>query len=189
MPPGPSRRRPAAATPPRRPSVSFTAAPAGPTYTSAQSVTLTAVATDNVGVSRVEFYDGATLKGTDTSTPFSFSWAITAADNGTHNWTARAYDAANNVRTSAVLPLTVNIAVTPPTPPNVSINSTSQSCGGSGQPVVQQHCAVAQQPAPALVARETPVSTCWRSTTSACTAAIWTPASPASCRRSTCSTP
>jgi hypothetical protein len=87
-------------------------------------VAINATASDNVGVTKVEFYDGATLKATDTSAPYSYAWSIVAADAGSHTWTAKAYDAANNVGTSAGLTLVVNGSGTTP---NVSINSTSQN--------------------------------------------------------------
>ena len=38
----------------------------------AQTVAINATAADAVGVTRVEFYDGATLLGTDTTSPYSF---------------------------------------------------------------------------------------------------------------------
>ena len=69
----------------------------GTTYTSAQTVSIDASATDAVGVTKVEFYDGATLKGTDTTAPYGYSWSFSGADNGPHNWTAKAYDAARSV--------------------------------------------------------------------------------------------
>ena len=105
------------------PTVSISSAAPGP-FAAPTSVAINASASDNVGVTRVEFYDGATLKGTDTIAPYSYSWSIVAADAGSHPWTAKAYDAANNVGTSAGLTLVVN--GTSPTP-NVSINSTSQN--------------------------------------------------------------
>lgn len=80
------------------------------TVTAAGSITLTATATDNVGVTRVDFLDGTTLLGSDTTTPYTFAVALTAANNGTHSYTARAFDAAGNTRTSAAVPVTVNIA-------------------------------------------------------------------------------
>jgi len=70
---------------------------------------LTATATDNVGVSRVEFYDGTTLLSTDTAAPYTQSVALTAANNGSHAYTAKAFDAAGNAATSAVVSVTVNI--------------------------------------------------------------------------------
>ena len=36
-------------------------------------VAIKATASDAVGVTKVEFYDGATLLGTDTTSPYSFS--------------------------------------------------------------------------------------------------------------------
>jgi hypothetical protein len=113
------------------PTVSVSAAPTGPSYTTAQTVTITATATDNVGVSKVEFYDGTTLAGTDTSSPFSYAWSVTSAANGTHNWTAKAYDAANNVGTSTVVSLSAAIAIAdttaPTTPASLTATPTSAS--------------------------------------------------------------
>jgi len=108
------------------PTVSLSSAPPGP-FTPPASVAINATASDNVGVTRVEFYDGATLKGTDTSAPYSYSWSLVAADAGSHTWTAKAYDAANNVGTSAGLTLVVNTPA-----PNLSINSTSQNALDAG---------------------------------------------------------
>ena len=104
----------------RSPSVSITSPASGTGYTSDQTVSITASASDNTSVSKVEFYDGATLKGTDTTSPYSYSWTISSATNGSHLWTAKAYDPTNNVGTSTVVSLTVNIDNTPPT---VSITS------------------------------------------------------------------
>ncbi|HEY0476888.1 MAG TPA: cellulase family glycosylhydrolase [Kofleriaceae bacterium] len=78
--------------------------------TTAGSITLSATAADNVGVARVEFFDGATLLTTDTSSPFSASVGLTSASNGTHTYTARAVDGANNATTSAAVAVVVNIA-------------------------------------------------------------------------------
>jgi PKD repeat protein len=117
--------RAADTTPPTVSLSSSTPAPFNPPA----SVTLTASASDNRGVTWVEFYDGTTLKGTDTSSPYSYNWSITATDAGSHTWTAKAYDAANNVGTSAALTLVVNGAGNTS---NVSINSTSQSMADAG---------------------------------------------------------
>jgi hypothetical protein len=96
---------------------SFATSPVGSTYTAARSVAFTAVATDNVGVAKVEFYDGSTLKGTDVSSPYSYAWSLTSAANGTHTWTAKAYDAANNVRVSSALTRTVSLETAAPSIP------------------------------------------------------------------------
>jgi chitodextrinase len=104
---------------------SLQASPAGP-YASPQTVTLSVTASDNIGVSRVEFYDGATLAGTDTSAPYQYSWSITSSSqNGTHSWTAKAFDAAGNNVTSGALPLTVNISTSDITPPTIPTSLTA----------------------------------------------------------------
>jgi endoglucanase len=77
--------------------------------TSAGTLNLSATAGDNVGVVRVEFRDGTTLLSTDTSAPYSASVALTSAANGTHTYTAKAFDAAGNATTSTPVTVTVNI--------------------------------------------------------------------------------
>ena len=71
------------------PTVSILSPGSGTTYTSSQLVTITVAASDNVDVSKVEFYDGAALKGVDSSAPCAYTWSITSAVNGTHSWTAK----------------------------------------------------------------------------------------------------
>jgi hypothetical protein len=65
-------------------------------------------------IARVEFYDGTSLKATDTSAPYNFSWRINPSDNGQRVWTARAYDSAGNVFTSAAVVVNVEVDATPP---------------------------------------------------------------------------
>jgi len=79
--------------------------------TTAGTITLTATATDNIGVTRVDFFDGTTLLGTDTAAPYTQAVALTSANNGTHTYTARASDAATNVGVSAAVTVTVNIPI------------------------------------------------------------------------------
>jgi hypothetical protein len=64
------------------------------------TITLTASATDNVGVTSVWFYrDGNTL-GQVTTAPFRLSDNTTAVGNGVHTYSARALDAAGNATTA-----------------------------------------------------------------------------------------
>ncbi len=89
------------------PAVSITA-PANASTVSA-TVTATATASDNVGVSGVQFkLDGVNLGAEDTSAPYSVTWNTTTAANGSHNLTAVARDAAGNTTGSAVVTVTVN---------------------------------------------------------------------------------
>ena len=80
-------------------------------------VTLSATAADSDGaVAKVEFYDGATLVGTDTSAPYNLPWTFTAA--GTHSVTARATDDKGASTTSAAV--TVSVSATANVPPTVA---------------------------------------------------------------------
>src|SRR5262249_24973050 len=87
------------------------------------------------GVTRVEFYDGTTLKSTVTVSPYMYPWTFTAADNGVHSWTAKAYDAAGNVGTSATVTLTINIGTADTQPPPVSLPTHPASTSPSAQPL------------------------------------------------------
>jgi chitinase len=111
------------------PTVSITSPTTGTTYTSAQAVTISATASDNVGVTRVEFYKNSTLFSTDTTSPWSTTWNLTSADNGTHSFIAKAYDAASNNQTSQAVSLTVNIPVpdteAPSAPSNLQATADS----------------------------------------------------------------
>jgi hypothetical protein len=91
------------------PTVSITAPANGATYTAPASVTINATAADPGGsVSKVDFYQGATLLGTDTTSPYSYSWTNVAA--GSYSLTAKATDNGGAVTTSAAIGITVNAA-------------------------------------------------------------------------------
>ena len=63
-----------------------------------RGVNVTATATDNVGVSGVQFQlDGNDLGAEDTTAPYGVTWDTTAVANGTHTLTAVARDAAGNI--------------------------------------------------------------------------------------------
>jgi hypothetical protein len=79
------------------------------------TTTISATASDNVGVTSVEFYVGTTLLGSDTSSPYSYSWVTTGYTNGAYSLSAKAYDAASNVGTSASVSVTVSNTVSIPT--------------------------------------------------------------------------
>jgi len=87
------------------PAVSITAPAAGASVSGV--VTVSADASDNVAVTRVDFYDGANLIAPDTSAPWSANWDAGAAGAGAHTLTAVARDAAGNSTTSAGVPVTV----------------------------------------------------------------------------------
>lgn len=60
------------------------------------TVTITANAEDNVGVSRVEFSIDSTLLRTVTSPPYSVAWDTRQVPNGEHRIRVKAYDACDN---------------------------------------------------------------------------------------------
>jgi len=89
------------------PTVSITSPANGATFTAPANITINATASDSDGtVSQVAFYQGATLLGTDTSSPYSFAWNSVGA--GSYVLTARATDNGGAVSTSAVVNITVN---------------------------------------------------------------------------------
>ena len=74
----------------------------GSTLKSRQNITLTANASDNVGVSRVEFYGDKALLCSDTTSPYSCSWQVPNPKSKIINITAKAYDAAGNTSQSTI---------------------------------------------------------------------------------------
>ena len=90
------------------------------------TVTVSANATDNVGVARVDFYVNGALAGSDTAAPYQYAWNTTGLANGAATLYARAFDAAGNSAQSAAVSVTVANVVAPPpdtTKPTVSIAS------------------------------------------------------------------
>lgn len=81
--------------------------------TAPTTITLTATATDAGGVAKVDFLDGTTLLGSDSTAPYTQTVSLTAANNGTHVYTARATDIASNVGTSSGVSVVVNIPTGP----------------------------------------------------------------------------
>jgi hypothetical protein len=79
------------------------------------TVTLSANASDTSGVAWVEFYDGSTLLGLDTSAPYSFDWSSRTAANGPHTLTSKAYDNTGRSGTSAARTITLDNDFVAPT--------------------------------------------------------------------------
>lgn len=92
------------------PATSITA-PANGATVSGSATNVTAAASDNVGVTQVEFWLDGALKSTDTSSPYAWTWDTTASSNGAHALVSKAYDAAANVGTSATVNVTVSNTV------------------------------------------------------------------------------
>jgi hypothetical protein len=88
------------------PTTALTAPSAGSTLSG--TITVSASATDNVGVSAVDFYLDGVFKSTDSSAPYAWSWDTTGSANGSHALQSRARDAAGNVGSSASVAVTVS---------------------------------------------------------------------------------
>jgi hypothetical protein len=124
------------------PTVSITAPAAGSVFTAPASVTINATAADPDGsVTKVDFYQGTTLVGTDTSTPFSFSWTNVGA--GSYSLTAKATDNRGAITTSPGVAITVNnpapiVSITAPAsgsvftaPATITINASASVAVGT----------------------------------------------------------
>ena len=69
----------------------------------APPLTVSATASDNVGVARAQFrLDGGNLGAAVTTPPYSISSNTTTATSGSHTLTAHAFDAAGNMGSSSV---------------------------------------------------------------------------------------
>lgn len=90
------------------PSVNFTTPESGSLVSGAVSVSI--AASDNTGVSKVEFYLDGTLVASTSSQPFTFYWDTKNVSNGSHQLTAKAYDTASNA-SSATITVTVSNTV------------------------------------------------------------------------------
>jgi hypothetical protein len=102
----------AATTPP---TIALTAPLAGATVSG--TVTVSAIATDNVGVAGVQFQlDGVSLGVQVTTPPYAITWDTTTAASGVHTLSAVARDAAGNTGTSAGVTVTVANGSTTPAP-------------------------------------------------------------------------
>ncbi|MCU0431255.1 MAG: Ig-like domain-containing protein, partial [Cytophagaceae bacterium] len=108
------------------PVVSLTAPASGASFTAPAAITLSASASDADGtISRVEFYNGATLLSTDASSPYSFAWNNVAA--GTYSITARAVDNRGAATSTAVLSVQVRSVIVSSDP------IVGNGCGANGK--------------------------------------------------------
>jgi Tfp pilus assembly protein PilX len=117
------------------PTVSITAPTAG-AVVSGTATSVTATASDNVGVVGVQFkLDGANLGAEVTSSPYSVTWNTTTASGGSHTLTAVARDAAGNSTTSTAVSVTVaNIAIDSTTVPQFTGVGTAANFTVSSAP-------------------------------------------------------
>lgn len=101
------------------PTTSLTAPVNGSSTALGAAVNISANASDNVGVTKVEFFVDGAVVATDTSSPYSYSWGTAGRSAGSYSLTAKAYDAASNVGTSDVR----TVVLVAPTGDNGGYNS------------------------------------------------------------------
>ena len=109
------------------PTVSLSAPANSASFVSPATITVSASASApeaNDTLTKVEFYAGTTLIGTDITSPYSISWA--SPPTGVHTLTAKAYDGLGGVTTSAARTVTVSAANVPP-----SVSLTAPVAGSS----------------------------------------------------------
>ena len=84
------------------PTVSINSPADGSTVARKAAVTITASASDNVGVARVEFLVNGSLQCTDVSAPYSCNWRVPNPPKRTYQIQARAFDQAGNSATAEI---------------------------------------------------------------------------------------
>lgn len=98
------------------PSVTLTAPANGASFNAPASITISATASDPENqLSRVDFYNGSTLLGSDTTAPYTFAWSNVPA--GTYALSAVARDSGGSSTQSVPVNVTVTAAAatSPPT--------------------------------------------------------------------------
>src|SRR3989344_1256105 len=96
------------------PTIAITSPANGASYPAPATVTIGASATDIDGsIAKVDFYSGATLLGTDTTSPYSYSWVNAPAGN--YSITATATDNQGATASST----SVNVSVSGSAPPPI----------------------------------------------------------------------
>jgi hypothetical protein len=85
------------------PTTAITSPVNGATVTKGKVTTISASASDNVGVSSVKFYVNNKLTCTSYSAPYTCTWTVPNAPKKTYSLQSKAYDAAGNIGASALV--------------------------------------------------------------------------------------
>src|SRR5690349_6032819 len=90
-------------------------------FANGANINLSATATPTNGrtITKVDFFNGTTLIGTDTSSPYSITWSNVPV--GSYSLTAKATDSKGTVATSAAVNITVDAA------PSVSLTAPANN--------------------------------------------------------------
>jgi len=113
------------------PTVSITSPTSGATVSGL--VTVSASASDDQSVSRVDFFKDGSLMASDNTSPYNATWNTTAEPAGTHTLTAQAFDGAGNQASASPVAVTILAQVADTTPPLVTILSPTNGASVSGK--------------------------------------------------------
>lgn len=106
------------------PSVTITDPTSGETVSG--TINVIATATDNIGVSKVDFSIDGKLRSSDSTSPYEYSWDTTVETDVDHTITATAFDTNNNSSEDSVTVTVNNVDTQPPsTPTNLSANAVA----------------------------------------------------------------
>lgn len=119
------------------PTVSLTAP--GKSSLLSGNVAITASASDNVGVSKVEFYNNGILLFAGNVSPYTYNWNTASVANGSYTLSAKAYDNTGNIGQSSSISVTVSNNTAAPSGLTINDALTAlQIVVGSAQPTVDQ---------------------------------------------------
>lgn len=111
------------------PTVTLTAPTNNASFVAPSTLTLKATAGDVDGsISKVEFYNGSTKIGEDTSDPYQYDWVRSNTQTGSYTLTARAFDNAGGIANSTAV--TVNVTPNPNQAPVVTLTSPNTDATG-----------------------------------------------------------
>lgn len=84
------------------PTVNITNPANGSTVRKSSTVDITASASDNAAVARVEFYVAGSLRCLDAAAPYICSWSVPKQSRVAYTLTAKAYDSNGNIGSNSV---------------------------------------------------------------------------------------
>jgi beta-mannanase len=96
------------------------------------TISFSASATDNVGVTKLEYYADGKLLYTYAGPSYLYRWDTTAVSNGSHILTVKGYDASGNVGQSAAVTINVTNTVSDTTAPATALSAPAANASVSG---------------------------------------------------------
>lgn len=98
------------------------------------TVTISAAASDNIGVTRVEFYANGVLLAATNTMPYTYNWNTASYADGSYSLSVKAYDNSGNVGQSGAVTVTV---INDTAAPTVAITTPAANATVSGTVAIQ----------------------------------------------------